>query len=114
MDMRELHRRKTPQVGVIPLPRSAMDYDMRLVNVVVAEIAAEIDSDVRKTPSAATVVHNTAALSKAAEIFNVTALLPTAFDERQHLVKEDERIVDWVQKTGRKKLVIAWRTYRST
>lgn len=75
----------------------------------------------------ATVVNNVTALAKAAKLFNVPALITTAFAERQAVVKEiedvfpeqkpidrktlnsweDQRVVDWVKSTGRKKLVIA-------
>src|ERR1700747_2554053 len=80
-----------------------------------------------RSHDAATVVNNTTALAKAAKIFNVPVLLSTAFAERQDLVKEvqdvfpeqkpidrtglnaweDERVVGWTKKTGRKKRVMA-------
>ncbi|MCZ8516292.1 isochorismatase family protein [Paenibacillus filicis] len=67
------------------------------------------------------------ALSKAANIFKVPNLLTTAFAERQDLIKEiqeefpdqkpidrtglntweDERVLDWVKKSGHKKIVMA-------
>lgn len=73
------------------------------------------------------VVMNTVTIAKAAKIFSVPTLLTTAFAERQGLVKEvqevypdqvpidrtglnswdDQRIVDWVKATGKKKLVLA-------
>jgi len=75
----------------------------------------------------ATLVNNVTALAKAAKLFNVPALITTAFAERQAVVKEiqdvfpeqkpidrttlnsweDQRVTDWVKSTGRKKLVIA-------
>ena len=75
----------------------------------------------------ATVVNNVTALAKAAKLFNVPTLITTAFAERQAVVKEiqdvfpgqkpidrttfnsweDQRVVDWVKSTGRKKLVFA-------
>ena len=75
----------------------------------------------------ATVTNNATALAKAAKVFKVPTLLTTAFAERQALLKdiqavfpeqkpidrtglnswEDKRVVDWVKKTGRKKLVMA-------
>lgn len=80
-----------------------------------------------RSHDAATVINNTTALAKSAKIFNVPTLLSTAFAERQNLVKEiqdvfpeqkpidrtglnaweDQRVVDWTKKTGRKKLVMA-------
>lgn len=73
------------------------------------------------------VVMNTVTIAKAAKILSVPTLLTTAFAERQDLVKEvhevypdqvpidrtglnswdDQRIVDWVKATGKKKLVLA-------
>jgi nicotinamidase-related amidase len=73
------------------------------------------------------VVINTTMLAKAAKIFGVPTLLTTAFAERQELVQEvqaifpdqkpidrttlnsweDQRVRDWVQKSGKKKLVMA-------
>ena len=75
----------------------------------------------------ATVANNATALAKAAKVFNVPTLLTTAFAERQALLKDiqavfpdqkpidrtglnswdDQRVVDWVKQTGRKKLVMA-------
>jgi nicotinamidase-related amidase len=66
-------------------------------------------------------------LAKAARVFNVPTLLTTAVAERQALLREiqavfpeqapiertslnawdDQRVVDWVKKAGRKKLVMA-------
>ncbi|MFY0255480.1 hydrolase [Chitinophaga sp. 30R24] len=80
-----------------------------------------------RSHEAATVINNTVALAKSAKIFHVPVLLTTAFAERQELVKEirdiypeqtpidrttlnsweDERVVEWVKGTGKKKLVIA-------
>jgi nicotinamidase-related amidase len=74
-----------------------------------------------------TVVNNTTFLAKAAKLFKVPTLLTTAFAERQALFQEvqavfpdqtpidrtglnswdDPRVLDWVKKTGRKKLVMA-------
>jgi len=75
-----------------------------------------------------TIINNVVGLTKAAKIFNVPTLFTTVV-ERQggYLIKqlqeifpdqkpidrtfintwEDERVVDWVKKTGRKKIVIA-------
>ena len=74
-----------------------------------------------------TIVNNTVMLAKGAKIFGVPTLFTTAFAERQDLIKEiqavhpdqvpidrtglnawdDERVRDWVQATGKKKLVMA-------
>lgn len=74
-----------------------------------------------------TVVNNTTFLAKAAKAFNVPTLLTTAFAERQALFQEvqdvfpeqkpidrtglnswdDPRVINWVKKTGKKKLVMA-------
>ena len=74
-----------------------------------------------------TVSHNVTALAKAAKAFNVPTLLTTGVAKHQPLLKElqavfpeqkpidrtglcswdDQRVVDWVKQTGRKKLVIA-------
>ncbi|MDB5526651.1 MAG: hypothetical protein JWM58_4414 [Rhizobium sp.] len=74
-----------------------------------------------------TVVNNTTFIAKAAKEFKVPTLFTTAFAERQALFEEvqavfpdqkpidrtglnswdDERIRDWVKKTGKKKLVMA-------
>jgi nicotinamidase-related amidase len=74
-----------------------------------------------------TVSHNVTALAKAAKVFNVPTLLTTGVAEHQPLLKElqavfpeqkpidrtglcswdDQRVVDWVKQTGRKKLVMA-------
>ena len=73
------------------------------------------------------VVNNTTFLAKAAKLFKVPTLLTTAFAERQALFQEvqnvfpeqepidrtglnswdDPRVIDWVKKTGKKKLVMA-------
>ncbi|OMF69651.1 hydrolase [Paenibacillus glucanolyticus] len=73
------------------------------------------------------VVNNTTFLAKAAKIFKVPTLLTTAFAERQALFQEvqavfpeqtpidrtglnsweDQRVLDWVKQTGKKKLVMA-------
>jgi nicotinamidase-related amidase len=73
------------------------------------------------------VVNNTTFLAKAAKLFKVPTLLTTAFAERQELFQEvqavfpdqkpidrtglnswdDPRVLDWVKKTGKKKLVMA-------
>jgi nicotinamidase-related amidase len=73
------------------------------------------------------IINHAVALVEAAGIFKVPLLTTTAFKERQNLVAplahatkaikpidrttlnswEDPRIVDWVEKTGRKKFVIA-------
>jgi nicotinamidase-related amidase len=75
----------------------------------------------------ATVTNNVTALAKAAKVFNVPTLLTTGVAERQPLLKEiqavfpdqkpidrtslnswdDQRVVDWVKQTGRKRLVMA-------
>lgn len=75
----------------------------------------------------AKVVRNATTLAKAAKIFRVPTLLTTAFAERQALLKQiqdvfseqqpidrtglnswdDQRVVEWVKKTGRKKLAVA-------
>ena len=74
-----------------------------------------------------TVSHNVTALAKAAKVFNVPTLLTTGVAKHQPLLKElqavfpdqkpidrtglnswdDQRVVDWVKQTGRKRLVIA-------
>jgi len=74
-----------------------------------------------------TVVNNATFLAKAAKLFKVPTLLTTAFAERQALFQEvqavfpeqqaidrtglnswdDPRVIDWVKKTGKKKLVMA-------
>jgi nicotinamidase-related amidase len=73
------------------------------------------------------VVSNTVIAAKGAKIFGVPTLFTTAFAERQELVKEiqavdpdqvpidrtglnswdDPRVVDWVKRNGKKKLVLA-------
>src|SRR5918994_6993904 len=74
------------------------------------------------------IVNNVIALAKTAKIFNVPTLLTTVLEDRGgRLIKglqdvfpeqkpidrtwinawEDPRVVEWVKKTGRKKLVIA-------
>jgi nicotinamidase-related amidase len=73
------------------------------------------------------VVSNTVITAKGAKIFGVPTLFTTAFAERQELVKEiqavdpdqvpidrtglnswdDQRVVDWVKRNGKKKLVLA-------
>jgi nicotinamidase-related amidase len=75
----------------------------------------------------AIVANNVTALAKAAKLFNVPTLLTTGVAKHQPLLKElqavfpdqkpidrtglcswdDQRVVDWVKQTGRKKLVIA-------
>jgi nicotinamidase-related amidase len=80
-----------------------------------------------RSHDAATVINNSQAVAKSSKIFNVPTLLTTAFAERQDLIKEiadqfpeqtpidrttlnaweDERVVEWVRNTGKKKLVIA-------
>lgn len=74
-----------------------------------------------------TVVNNTVLLAKTAKLFRVPTLLTTAFAERQALFEEvqavfpeqkpidrtglnswdDQRVRDWVKKTGKAKLVMA-------
>jgi nicotinamidase-related amidase len=74
-----------------------------------------------------TVVNNATFLAKAAKLFKVPTLLTTAFAERQALFQEvrdvfpeqeaidrtglnswdDPRVIEWVKKTGKKKLVMA-------
>jgi nicotinamidase-related amidase len=73
------------------------------------------------------VVNNTTFLARAAKLFKVPTLLTTAFAERHELFQEvqavfpdqkpidrsglnswdDPRVLDWVKKTGKKKLVMA-------
>ncbi len=73
------------------------------------------------------VVSNAVITARAAKIFEVPTLFTTAFAERQELIKEvqeidpaqvpidrtglnswdDQRVVDWVEATGKKKLVMA-------
>jgi nicotinamidase-related amidase len=73
------------------------------------------------------IVNNTTFLAKAAKLFKVPTLLTTAFAERQELFQEvqavfpdqkpidrsglnswdDPRVLEWVKKTGKKKLVMA-------
>jgi len=74
------------------------------------------------------VINNTVALAKTAKVFKVPTLLTTIIEERGGLIIkqiqdvfpdqkplnrtnlnswEDQRVVDWVKKTGKKKLVIA-------
>ena len=80
-----------------------------------------------RSHDASEIINHAVALVEAAEIFKVPMLTTTAFKERQGLVAplaeaskavkpidrttlnswEDPRIVDWVEKTGRRKLVIA-------
>jgi len=75
-----------------------------------------------------TIINNVVGLTKAAKIFNVPTLFTTVVEKQGgYLIKqlqeifpdqkpidrtfintwEDERVVDWVKKTGRKKIVIA-------
>jgi nicotinamidase-related amidase len=76
-------------------------------------------------PSA--VANNATALAKAAKVFNVPTRLTTAFAERQALLKDiqavfpdqkpidrtglnswdDQRIVEWIKQTGKRKIVMA-------
>ena len=80
-----------------------------------------------RSHDASEIINHAVALVDAAAIFEVPMLTTTAFKERQNLVAplaeatkavkpiarttlnswEDPRIVDWVEKAGRKKLVIA-------
>jgi nicotinamidase-related amidase len=80
-----------------------------------------------RSHEASQVISNATAVAKAAKIFKVPTLLTTAFAERQNLIKEiqdvfpgqtpidrttlntweDQRVVNWVRQTGRKKLVMA-------
>jgi nicotinamidase-related amidase len=80
-----------------------------------------------RSHGASELINHAVALVEAAAIFKVPMLTTTAFKERQGLVAplaeatkavkpidrttlnswEDPRIVDWVEKTGRKKIVIA-------
>jgi nicotinamidase-related amidase len=80
-----------------------------------------------RSHEASQVISNATAVAKAAKIFKVPALLTTAFAVRQNLIKEiqdvypeqvpidrttlntweDRRVVDWVEQTGRKKVVMA-------
>lgn len=74
-----------------------------------------------------TIANNAAFLAKAAKAFNIPTLFTTAFAEKQELIQalqavhpeqvpidrtglnawDDQRVVDWVKNTGRKKLVMA-------
>lgn len=75
-----------------------------------------------------TIINNVVGLAKSAKVFNVPTLLTTVLEERGgHILKqlqdvfpqqkpidrtfintwEDSKVVDWVKKTGRKKLVMA-------
>jgi nicotinamidase-related amidase len=80
-----------------------------------------------RSHEASQVIGHATAVAKAAKIFEIPTLLTTAFAERQDLIKEiqdvfpeqkpldrttlnsweDGRVVDWVERTGRKKLVMA-------
>jgi nicotinamidase-related amidase len=80
-----------------------------------------------RSHEASIVIGNATAVAKAAKIFKVPTLLTTAFAERQNLIKEiqdvfpgqtpidrstlntweDQRVLNWVAQTGRKKLVMA-------
>lgn len=81
-----------------------------------------------KSHDSQTVINNVVGLAKAAKIFGVPTLLTTVVEERGGLLLkqlqdvfpeqkpinrtfintwEDERVVDWVKQTGRKKIVIA-------
>ena len=77
-----------------------------------------------RSHDASQVISNVQAVAKASKIFKVPALLTTAFAERQDLIKEvqdvypnqkpidrttlntweDPRVIEWVRKTGKKKL----------
>lgn len=81
-----------------------------------------------KSHDGQTIINNVVGLAKAAKIFNVPTLLTTVLEERGgYLLKqlqdvfpeqkpldrtfintwEDKRAVDWVKKTGKKKIIIA-------
>jgi nicotinamidase-related amidase len=80
-----------------------------------------------RSHEASQVISNATSVAKAAKIFKVPTLLTTAYAERQNLIKEiqdvlpeqtpidrttlncweDQRVVNWVKQTGRKKLVMA-------
>src|SRR5687768_11495465 len=80
-----------------------------------------------RSHDAAALVNYTVAVCEASIVFDIPLLLTTAFAERQELIREiaekfpgqvpidrstlnafeDDRVTDWVQKTGKKKLVIA-------
>src|SRR6202048_3933470 len=80
-----------------------------------------------RSHDASQVIGNVQAVAKASKIFKVPTLLTTAFAERQDLIKEvqdvypnqkpidrttlntweDPRVIEWVKKTGKKKLVMA-------
>jgi nicotinamidase-related amidase len=80
-----------------------------------------------RSHEASQVISNVQAVAKSSKIFVVPTLLTTAFAERQDLIKEvqdvypnqkpidrstlntweDPRVIDWVGKTGKKKLVMA-------
>lgn len=75
-----------------------------------------------------TIVNNVVGLAKVAKVFNVPTLLTTVMEERGgYLIKQlqdvfpdqkpinrtfintwqDERVIDWVKKTGKKKIILA-------
>jgi len=80
-----------------------------------------------RSHEASLVISNVQAVAKASKIFKIPTLLTTAFAERQELIKEvrdvfreqkpidrttlnaweDARAIEWVRKTGKKKLVMA-------
>jgi nicotinamidase-related amidase len=80
-----------------------------------------------RSHDASQVISNDQEVAKASKIFEVPTLLTAAFAERQNLVKEvqdvypnqkpidrttlntweDLRVIEWVRKTGKKKLVLA-------
>ena len=107
------------------MPRSSLltpdDHAMLLIDHQYLQLLA-----LRSHPTE-TVVNNSVFLAKAAKLFKVPTLLTTAFAERQALFEElqavhpdqtpidrtglnswdDPRVLDWVRKTGKKKLVMA-------
>src|SRR5271154_4693345 len=80
-----------------------------------------------RSHDASQVISNIQAVAKASKIFKVPTLLTTAFAERQNLIKEvqdvypnqkpidrttlntweDPRVIEWVKRAGKKKLVMA-------
>lgn len=80
-----------------------------------------------RSNNASSVINHVITLIKASKIFGAPALVTTAFTEQQDLIREvaqlfpdqspldrstldameDQRVVDWVKKSGKKKLVMA-------
>jgi nicotinamidase-related amidase len=111
--------------GDIPMTKSSLltpdDHALLLIDHQYLQLLA-----LRSHPNE-TVVNNATFLAKAAKLFKVPTLLTTAFAERQALFQEvqdvfpeqeaidrtglnswdDPRVIEWVKKTGKKKLVMA-------